>query len=416
MDKSVFSNKVYIYTFILSVLVVLVHSVNFSDSNTILLTMIQSSDFNNIDLNGLTGWAAHFENFMANAVGQAAVPGFFMISGYLYFRTLKTIKDAFIKWIGRFHTLVVPFVFWNFIYYLIYMLCGKAGLNIYSLYEAIVHYAYNHVFWYVYQLILLTLLAPMFYYIFRRKYLTILFAVGYVFMVIRGVDVPLINEDALLYYFSGAFLARYFRTFFEGIARGGSDKRDISYTFRFKDYISIKTCVGILMIFFVWGTQVFTTVGMQMFLIAPVDVASIDKWKYWYYGGPVSTIMVVILKSLPTSYLVGILSVGGQIIVNVIRRLFICFAMWLLLPERLPDAGNFMKNGFFLYAVHYPIARVGIYVLEYMSVGYHGATDQSIRLAMFLMTPVVCVALSYLIKVVMEKHAPIIWKVFSGGR
>ena len=88
MDRDGFSNKVYIYTFILSVLVVLVHSVNFADSNTILLTMIQSSDFNHIDIPGLTGWAAHIENFLSNALGQAAVPGFFMIYGYVYFRKM----------------------------------------------------------------------------------------------------------------------------------------------------------------------------------------------------------------------------------------------------------------------------------------------------------------------------------------
>lgn len=416
MDRDGFSNKVYIYTFILSVLVVLVHSVNFADSNTILLTMIQSSDFNHIDIPGLTGWAAHIENFLSNALGQAAVPGFFMMSGYLYFRTMDSFKDIGRKWKSRFHTLVVPFFAWNFIYYILYVLCGKARFSAYMLYDAILNYTYNHVFWYVHQLIMLTILTPLLYWILKKKLLAALFMIVYVSLIVWGMDFPFVNEDAMMYYFAGAYMAVNCSTFFEKMQKNEKNKGGKHYKKFYTNYISSKICKGVLLLMLVWGTQVFTTVGMQMFLIAPVDFDAMGTWRYWYYGGAVSTILASALSALPTGILVGILSIGGQVMVNVIRRLLLCVALWLLLQDKTLIFKNFMKNGFFLYAVHYPIARAGIYVLEYMNIGYHSTAEQIIRLTIYLMTPVVCVALSYILKEVMENQTPLIWKVLSGGR
>lgn len=397
MDKRSFSDKTYIYTFILGILVVLVHSVNFADSNTILLTMIQSSDFTHTDLKGLTGASAHIENFLSNALGQAAVPGFFMMSGYLFYRTLSNLKDIGRKWKERFWSLIIPFGAWNFIYYILYVCLGKAQPGLREIHDAITNYAYNPVFWYVYQLILLTVLAPIFYALLKNKFITIVAVVLYVIMVVKGLDIPEINEDAILYYFAGACLARHSRTIFEQNSK-------------------TKICIGALILLLVWALQIFTTVCMQMFLVAPIDTDVMDPILYWYYGGDITTALAAQLKTLPTGILVDILSVGGQVIVNVIRRLLLCLGLWFVLPDRLPEVKAYMKNGFFLYAVHYPIARIGIFVLEYMGVGYHGAMDQFIRLYIYLMIPVVCVAASYRLKLILKKCAPFMWRVLSGGR
>ena len=397
MEKTYFSNKVYIYTFIMGILVVLIHSVNFADDNTILLTMIQSADYNNIDLSGLTGIPAHVENFLSNAVGQAAVPGFFLVSGYLFFRGLKDLKDIGNKWKKRFMSLVIPYGAWNIFYYIIYVLLGKERFSLTGLHRAVAEYSCNPVFWYVFQLILLTVLAPLFFILLRNRILTFGSMLLYTILVVNGVDFPLINEDALYYFFFGALTARWFKESFETQSTG-------------------KMICGLGLITASWLTQVFTTVGMQMFVIAPVDFHKMGILQYLYVGGEISKMMGVLISRWPKHWLVLILSSGGQVLVNVIRRLLICYGIWFILPLRLPTAKDFMKNSFFLYAIHYPIARIGIYMLEYMNVGFHRKEEQALRLLMYLVTPVICVSAAYMMKKMLRRKTPFIWKIFSGGR
>lgn len=397
MAKNSFSNKVYIYTFLLSVLVVLVHSVNFASDNSTLLLMIQSSDLSGTKLGGMTGIPAHIENFLSNALGQAAVPGFFMMSGYLFFRTLGGFRDIGRKWKERFFTLVMPYGAWNVIYYLAYVICGRAKPGLKELADAAVNYRYNPVFWYLFQLILLTILAPLFFALLKNRLLCILSFVIYVYAVFRCVDIPYINEDAVIYYFAGAALSGFRKQHFESIKSGGC-------------------LVGIFLLFLSWGSQIFTTVGMQNFVIAPVNYEKMGLFSFWYMGGQLSLAMGRWLSGLPQSVLVGILSEGGQIIVNVLRRLAICLGLWYVLPVKLPEASKYMKNSFFLYAVHYPIARAGIFMLEYMNVGYHGVNEQIIRLCVYLFIPVICIALSYRSKLLLKKYIPFAWNILSGGR
>ena len=397
MTKNSFSNRIYIYTFLLSILVVLVHSVNFAADNGTLLLMIQSSDLSGTELGGMTGIPAHIENFLSNALGQAAVPGFFMMSGYLFFRTLSGFRDIGRKWKERFITLVMPYGAWNVIYYLAFVFLGRAKPGIAELGDAAVNYRYNPVFWYLFQLILLTVLAPLFFAVLKNRVVCALIFFSYLYIVFRCVDIPYINEDAVIYYFTGAWLSGFQKQRFENIDRNGCFP-------------------GIFLLFLSWGTQIFTTVGMQNFVIAPVNHEKMSMFGFWYMGGQLSLIMGRWLSLLPQSILVAILSQGGQILVNVLRRLALCLGLWWALPMRLPEATKYIKNSFFLYAVHYPIARAGIFMLEYMNVGYHGLNEQIIRLSVYLLTPVICIALSYRSKLLLKKYIPFAWNILSGGR
>ncbi len=397
LTNNYFSNKVYIYTFIMSILVVLVHSVNFASDNSTLLLMLESSDLNGIDLGGMTGASAHIENFFSNALGQAAVPGFFMMSGYMFYRNLGGFLDIAEKWKRRFTTLLVPFGAWNFIYYIIYVVMGRAGFSIAELNAAVVSYKYNPVFWYLYQLILLTLLAPVFYFLLKYRAAAFGAIILYLCFILNGGDIPFVNEDAVFYYFVGGLAARFFGAFFEGE--------------KIQRYI-----IGFMLLLFFWGTQIFTTVGMQNFVISPVDTDSMGAFTYWYYGGDISVCLSTMLMKLPKNILIYILSPGGQIVVCSVRRLLLCFAIWLVLPCKQGRVHEIMKNSFFLYAVHYPIARVVIFVLEYMNVGYHGTGEEALRLMAYFATPVVSVIIAYNIKHMLKKYIPISWKMLSGGR
>ncbi|SFG35199.1 acyltransferase family protein [Oribacterium sp. WCC10] len=397
MEKSRFSNKVYVYTFILSILVILVHSVNFADDNSILLMMIQSSDYNSINLSGLTGVEAHIENFFSNSLGQSAVPGFFMMSGYLFFRNLSKLESIVRKWKERIVSLLLPFVAWNFLYYIIYLVMGKTSLGQQNMIDAIIRYKFNPVFWYLYQLILLTICAPMIYILLKNRTIAIASVIIYSYLVIRGINIPCINEDAILYYFAGAALAKWHRNFFES-----SSKR--------------KMILGLALLFAAWISQIITTVGMQNFVIAPVNHHAMGVWAYWYVGGDISGFLGACIRKYPKEILVGVLSVGGQLLVNVFRRLLLCMGVWCIISSTKLNAAAFMKNGFFLYAIHYPIVRFTGFMLEYMNIGYHGTVERGIRLGIYVLLPAICVLVAYEVSVALKSHVSILWKILSGGR
>ena len=59
-----------------------------------------------------------------NWLGETGVPGFFFISGYLFFLSQKTY---FQKLYTRIHTLLIPYLLWNLFLLLLYLLAYVAG-------------------------------------------------------------------------------------------------------------------------------------------------------------------------------------------------------------------------------------------------------------------------------------------------
>lgn len=57
-------------------------------------------------------------------LGESGVPGFFFISGYLFFFSKKKYSE---KLRSRFHTLFIPYILWNILLLIIYILAYAAG-------------------------------------------------------------------------------------------------------------------------------------------------------------------------------------------------------------------------------------------------------------------------------------------------
>ena len=100
MEKEL-SIKLKYLNFFMSVLVVLIHSIN-----------------NNIFIEKIFGQNGY--------LGQIAVPYFFMASGFLFFYNVHTVKDVFLKIRRRIYTVLIPYFSWNVIYYLINVFIKKS--------------------------------------------------------------------------------------------------------------------------------------------------------------------------------------------------------------------------------------------------------------------------------------------------
>lgn len=161
------------------------------------------------------------------ALLRVNIPMFLMISGYLFFRNFSW-EMLFGKWKRRIKTLLIPYLLWNFLYYLGYYSASQVEVlrpvlnrpamvfSITELWDAILHFSCNPVFWFLYQLILLVLLAPWHYLVLKRKGTGLIYLALLWYGIDRGIALPKLNLDALLYYSTAAFGALHGKKLVEG--------------------------------------------------------------------------------------------------------------------------------------------------------------------------------------------------------
>ncbi len=345
MEERYFRNKINWFTFLYSLLVIWVHSYN------AILFLGDTKTAYKTDL---------MERFLGNTVAQIAVPGFFLISSYLFFRSF-TIKRLWVKWNSRIRSVLVPYIMWNFLYYLGYVIGsripvvtevigkGKVPFTISNAAQAVLHYTYNYVFWYLNQLILLILLAPVIYILIKQWQIGCLFLMGILSAIYLGLVLPFINLDALLYYSFGAIAAVH-----------GKYITESSWNYK-------KCAAGILIL----------TAG------------------YLLYG-----------FDFPGD-------IRGEIAASVVCfRLLVPVGLWLLIPEKLLiEAKEWMKQNFFLYAIHFALVRLinktGALLLPAIP---------AVPFGLYLLMPVICIFLSFQIGRFLRHYLPAVWCLFNGGR
>lgn len=101
-------NKITLITFVCSMFVIWIHTFNLATY-------------------GITGeggfvnsFVFHAESYWSNLTNKVAVPTFFVISGFLFFRTY-IFKDTVKKYKSRIKSVLIPYICWASIYYLYYV-------------------------------------------------------------------------------------------------------------------------------------------------------------------------------------------------------------------------------------------------------------------------------------------------------
>lgn len=341
MKEQQFRNKITWFTFGFSLFVVWVHSYNAE------LYLGKTAEADAI---------YRFQHWIGDGIGQIAVPGFFMISGYLFYRNFSREK-LIPKWNSRIRSVLVPFIVWNFIYYLGYVIgsrlpwmtdvVGKGVIpfNLSAAVDAVINYTYNYVFWYLYQLILLILLAPVLYAVLRHKIPGIVFQAVVWILLAAGVNLPKLNLDALAYYSLAAFLAIH-----------GSGSVEAAWNLR-------RGIAGGVML-----------------------IGSVAAFRY---GLRVAEPVLFVLSR--------VLAVAG---------------LWALAPEGwLKEPKQFMNSNFFLYATHFAFVRfinkAGTEVLPAVP---------AVPVALYLVMPVLVLGISSGIGAVLRRQVPWAWELLNGGR
>lgn len=355
MESRRFRNQISWMMFGFSILVIWVHSYN-------------------VELFAGTDWGpdwervAEIEQFWSIGIGQIAVPGFFMLSSYLFFRNFQ-LKNLISKWKKRLFSVAVPYVTWNLLYYFGYVIAtripviehvvGKKPVPIQmeEVWNAILHYQYAPIFWYLFQLLLLFLLAPVIYGLVKNKIIGFIYLAALVMCLFLGLDTGYPNTDALFYFSCAAYAAIHWKNRME--TKGDSDR---------------------------------TMAGVALMIVA-----------VYSYG----------MMKEP----------GACVLWTISYRTLVPVSLWLMMSSvEFPAARPWMRQSMFLYAIHFILVRflnkgTALVLERYIPVEVISADFRAkIACGLYFMIPMLVVMVSYWMACFLSKWMPLVWRILSGGR
>lgn len=209
--ETFFKNKITTVNFILAIVVMFIHSEN--------VALYENAHF----------VVSLFERFISHSLGDLAVPTFFMISSYLFYRNFH-LNQLIIKYKRRIKSVLCPYLIWNSLYFIIFylitffpiilsfMTTEAFILSPKLIFDAILFHKYNKVFWFMQQLIYFIMLSPLVYFFSKRKWGII----GVVIIFIIGIYCPIfpnnqygIQINMINYWILGCYFALHKPSQFE---------------------------------------------------------------------------------------------------------------------------------------------------------------------------------------------------------
>lgn len=411
------------YSLFLSVLVIFVHSTHFP------LTALQA-----VPNTGFfsTSFLIKIEYFFSEFLGQAAVPGFFFLSGFLFLKGLHSRNDWLRKEKSRVFSYLLPYLIWNTMMTLLYLSFGKAGWSLKTVAEGIFLYRFNPVFWYFYQLILLSFCFPFMaiFVLFIRKgearkehcekslrYLILLFPIFFLFLIYFRLDIPFLNEDAAFYYSLGGSVAFLWERRqcgvgvtsgrFDGVLHGGPTFPLLALSFFFFIQTLLPHAIGILLL-----ATVLYRISMALFILF---LFLFLFRKMACKGAEVRFNARNEGFQIEEARMEGAWREGVQ--KEKVRKIGSAHGILSVLE-------GLSKMNFYIYAVHYLFLRLWFFLqdvlyasLEKNPTGFSGSgKEEAVKLLFYLLSPVYCLFLAYLTGKGLKKLSPRLWKALNGGR
>lgn len=206
-NSKFFENKIRTVNGIMCVLVVFLHSYNIEKYTNL-----------NWPITPL------LESFVSRTLGNLAVPTFFFMSAILFFQNYDFTK-IWTKYRSRISSIVVPYLLWNTIYLIIFVIIvnfplsrqfmdtKEISINLQVVIDSVLFYQYNGVYWFMYQLILFVFISPVIYLIMKTPY-GIVVVPGLLIISCRCSVIPFsrgIVVNSLIYWVLGAYFALHRR-------------------------------------------------------------------------------------------------------------------------------------------------------------------------------------------------------------
>ena len=397
MEKECFFSVLPTYTFLLSILVIFVHSTHFTPAD---LEAVPRTAFFS------TSFLEKIEFLFSSFLGETAVPGFFFLSGLLFFHKLYSSAVWFRKLRSRLFSYLLPYLLWNSGMTGLYLAFGRAPFRPESILEGIFLYRYNPVFWYFYQLILLTYAFPfmaLFVLVLRREknvrkpLLSFLFPCFFLLLVYFRIDIPFLNEDAGFYYTFGGAVGVLLNCRSEGEKeeRREEEKRE-EKGMRHGGKQEAKR-------------SDFGCSGMRLAWLS----AMLLLCALFSYGNTLAPHRIVVILLSTVLYRLGM----------ALFLLTLTMLLWSLSGSRSQRKGSSGMT-FFLYASHYLFLRPWFFlqngIFRALEKGPPNQAGDPIldggKLLFYLLSPLYCLFLAYLVSRALKRLSPKLWKALNGGR
>lgn len=188
------SNKIKIAGLICTMMVLYRHSLNYL------------AFFNSWTGVGISGKVEDFCSLLT----EIAVPYFFIISGFFFFRISYTVDDYLWMIKKKFHSLFIPFVFWNVIGagFLLFIDAGKIGDSLLSCITNLLRSDWYGPLWYVRDLMILMLLYPVYGWLFRINngiLYSVCILISFYYWI--PVDSSILSTESILFFLIGGVLS-----------------------------------------------------------------------------------------------------------------------------------------------------------------------------------------------------------------
>ena len=162
---------------------------------------------------GVPEWLSYTE-WSFSRLTDIAVPMFFIISGYFFFRTDYGNLDSYGKMIiKKLRSLLIPFIIWNVIGFFILLGCHVISMpaSFPEFAKSLLLSNYNGALWYVRNLIIMMTLVPVYGFMFhRRGGLFFLIPVLLVLLYIWWpIDCSITSYEGWLFFLIGGVLQKY---------------------------------------------------------------------------------------------------------------------------------------------------------------------------------------------------------------
>lgn len=211
-----FSNNVIWYNFILCILVIYIHARNDS-----IFTVP-------VFISGISIFS-EMESILAADIAGTAVGGFYLCSGYLFFRSYSW-NHTLEKYKSRIRGILIPYILWTLIYFFIHVVISHIpGLAVIfheapiqvtwkTILDAVFHYRYCAFLWFLQFLILYAAVSPVIYVLIQNRYSGVAAILVVLFTACTNI---IKNEQAsavtnwLVLYMLGGYIGIHFKTFIE---------------------------------------------------------------------------------------------------------------------------------------------------------------------------------------------------------
>lgn len=143
-------------------------------------------------------------SYISRGLATVAVPTFFFLSGYLLFKHVDNIATLFEKMKKRFRNLIVPYICWNILYFLFYVVFNYSAVDtsVLGVVEGIFFHKYCFNLWFLLNLIVFTYVCsiPTFY-LLKTKWIWGVWAIlfGSTFVAELGVNIYLTDVKISLF-------------------------------------------------------------------------------------------------------------------------------------------------------------------------------------------------------------------------